>query len=78
MTKEQATKANELMQNLQNIENILNFINRNDNIAFTDGDRFIPSIRRLDSDELNTRLKTVIIDALTTMNKELEDELAKL
>lgn len=78
MTREQANKANELIQNIQDVENMLYFINKNDNIAFTDGDRFIPSRRMLNSDELNTRLKTVIIDALTTMSKELEDKLAKL
>ena len=78
MTKEQATKAKEITQNIENVEKILNFLNNSEEIIFTDRDRLFPSRYMLYSNELNTKLKTAIIDTLITMNKELEDELAGL
>lgn len=78
MTREQADKAKEITQNIEDTEKILNFLNNSDKIIFSDGDRLIPSRYALYSNELNARLKTVIIDTLTTIGRELEDELAEL
>ena len=79
MTREQANKAKEITQNIDNVERILKFLNTTDPIIFT-GDRntLIPFKYSIDSEELNARLKTVIIDTLTTIGRELEDELAEL
>lgn len=78
MTREQADKAKEITQNIENIEKILDFLNEGGDITFTDKDMLFPARRRLHSNELNARLKTVIIDTLITMSKELEDELTEL
>lgn len=79
MTREQANKANELIQDIKSVEKISHFLNETDKIIFTgDHHTFFPSNCPIYSEKINARLKTVIIDALTTMNKELEDELAKL
>lgn len=78
MTREQVAKAKEIVQNIEDIEKILNFLNNSEEIIFTDRDRLFPSKYMLYSNKLNARLKTAIIDTLTTMNKELEDELAGL
>lgn len=78
MTREQADKVREIIQNIENIEKILDFLNEGGDIIFTDKDMLFPARCTLHSNELNAKLKTVIIDTLITMSKELEDELAEL
>lgn len=78
MTREQANRAREITQNIENIEKILDFLNEGGDITFTDKDMLFPARRTLHSNKLNARLKTVIINTLTAMSKELEYELAEL
>jgi hypothetical protein len=79
MTREQATKAKEITQDIENVEKILNFLSGNDRIIFVnESHTLFPSNYPIYSEKLNTRLKTAIIDTLNTLSKELEDELAAL
>lgn len=78
MTREQANKAKEITSNIENVEKVLKFLSNSDQIIFSNEDSLFPSRYRLNSNEFNIRLKTVIINTLTTISKELEDELSAL
>lgn len=79
MTREQAIRVKEIIQNIDNVERMTNFLDETDKIIFAgDHHTLFPPNYSIHSETINARLKTVIIDTLETIKKEFENELAAL